>query len=115
MSYFANIQTPSEFPLTIKINNRRNVVMERAPVNILPDLFEFYNKFAFTTNGIGTDDYSDLDDFVSKAANRYTFYMRESETDRIILFLQVLYNLSHVNIKKSNLFKSDGQYRIISF
>ena len=88
MTHYSHLRTPRKFPFTINQEGQPDIIVDTVSKEVLPNLYDFYTKFAYSTNGISKDDFVDREDFITKALNRETYYARVSESDQIVGFLQ---------------------------
>ena len=88
MTHYSHLRTPRKFPFTINQEGKPDIIVDTVSKEVLPNLYDFYTKFAYSTNGISEDDFVDRDDFIAKAFKRQTYYARVSETGKIVGFLQ---------------------------
>ena len=89
MTHYSHLRTPRKFPFTINQEGQPDIIVDTVSKEVLPNLYDFYTKFAYSTNGISEDDFVDRDDFIAKALKRQTYYARVSETGKIVGFLQL--------------------------
>ena len=76
-------------PFTIKETGKPDIIVDETPNSLFPKIYEFFQKYAYESHGVGKNEVVDLSDFILKCSKGINVYIREAGTEKIVGFVML--------------------------
>ena len=86
---FKQFTNVPDLPYTIKQDGKPDIIFNWIPFEKFPEVYDFWVNYAFQDDGCSHDEFTDADDFATKAFGRLTFYCYEVGSGRVVGFYQL--------------------------
>ena len=87
---FKQFNNVPDLPYTIKQGGKPDIIFNWIPFENIPEVYDFWVKYAFQDDGCSHDEFTSADDFAKKAYGRLTFYCHVVGSGRVVGFYQLM-------------------------